>query len=190
MGLVRGLIWAGGAEKTQRNVTFVANMPTEEIYTMPKRNGVNGVVVATRPLNVNGNIVSGFSLTFKKGQVVDYKAECGEEILKELFATDEGARYLGEVALVPYDSPISRSGMLFFNTLFDENASCHLAFGKAYPTCIKGGEEMTSDELLRRGVNDSLVHEDFMIGTADLTVIGRRRSGETVTIMEHGNFAF
>ena len=188
--LPEGHIWAGGAEKTQRNVTFVANMPTEEIYTMPKRNGVNGVVVATRPLNVNGNIVSGFSLTFKKGQVVDYKAECGEEILKELFATDEGARYLGEVALVPYDSPISRSGMLFFNTLFDENASCHLAFGKAYPTCIKGGEEMTSDELLRRGVNDSLVHEDFMIGSSDLEIDGIQKDGTAVPVFRKGNFAF
>ena len=188
--LPRGHIWAGGAEKTQAGVTFVANMPTEEIYTLPKRDGVNGTVVATRPLNVNGTIVDGFSLTFKAGKVVDYKAARGEEILKELFATDEGASYLGEVALVPYDSPISRSGVLFFNTLFDENAACHLAFGKAYPTCIEGGEEMTSVELLRHGVNDSLVHEDFMIGSRDLSIDGIAEDGTRVAVFRDGNFAF
>ena len=188
--LPRGHIWAGGAEKTQAGVTFVANMPTEEIYTLPKRDGVNGTVVATRPLNVNGTIVDGFSLTFKAGKVVDYKAERGAEILKELFSTDEGASYLGEVALVPYDSPISKSGVLFFNTLFDENAACHLAFGKAYPTCIKGGEAMTSVELLQRGVNDSLVHEDFMVGSRDLTIDGIEADGTRVPVFREGNFAF
>ena len=110
--------------------------------------------------------------------------------MKELLHTDEGASFLGEVALVPYDSPISQSGILFYNTLFDENASCHLAFGKAYPTCIKGGESMAEDELRQNGVNHSLVHEDFMIGTKDLTVVGRTSSGESVTIIEHGNFTF
>lgn len=188
--LPEGHIWMGGAEKTQGGVTFVANMPTEEIYTLPKRDGVNGTVAATRPLNVNGNVVSGFSLTFKEGKVVDYKAERGAEILKELFATDEGASFLGEVALVPYDSPISKSGVLFYNTLFDENAACHLAFGKAYPTCIKGGEEMTSVELLQRGVNDSLVHEDFMIGSSDLSIDGIKADGTRVPVFREGNFAF
>lgn len=188
--LPEGHIWAGGAEKTQNRVTFVANMPTEEIYTVPKRDGVNGTVIATRPLNVNGNLVSGFSLTFKKGRAVDYKAESGEEILRELFATDEGACHLGEVALVPHDSPISQSGMLFFNTLFDENASCHLAFGKAYPTCIKGGEAMSSIELLRHGVNDSLVHEDFMVGSSDLSIDGIKPDGSVVPVFREGNFAF
>ena len=188
--LPEGHIWMGGAEKTQDGVTFVANMPTEEIYTLPKRDGVNGTVKATRPLNVNGNLVEGFSLTFKDGKVVDYKAERGAEILKELFSTDEGASYLGEVALVPYDSPISKSGVLFFNTLFDENAACHLAFGKAYPTCIEGGEAMTSVELLQRGVNDSLVHEDFMVGSRDLTIDGIKADGTRVPVFREGNFAF
>jgi len=183
-------IWMGGAEKTQDGVTFVANMPTEEIYTLPKRDGVNGTVRATRPLNVNGNLVEGFSLTFKDGKVVDYKTERGAEILKELFSTDEGASYLGEVALVPYDSPISKSGVLFFNTLFDENAACHLAFGKAYPTCIEGGEAMTSVELLQRGVNDSLVHEDFMVGSRDLAIDGIEADGTRVPVFREGNFAF
>ena len=188
--LPEGHIWMGGAEKTQDGVTFVANMPTEEIYTLPKRDGVNGTVKATRPLNVNGNLVEGFSLTFKDGKVVDYKAERGAEILKELFSTDEGASYLGEAALVPYDSPISKSGVLFFNTLFDENAACHLAFGKAYPTCIEGGETMTSVELLQRGVNDSLVHEDFMVGSRDLTIDGIEADGTRVPVFREGNFAF
>ena len=188
--LPEGHIWMGGAEKTQDGVIFVANMPTEEIYTLPKRDGVNGTVKATRPLNVNGNLVEGFSLTFKDGKVVDYKAECGAEILQELFATDEGASFLGEVALVPYDSPISKSGVLFFNTLFDENAACHLAFGKAYPTCIEGGETMTSVELLQRGVNDSLVHEDFMVGSRDLTIDGIEADGTRVPVFREGNFAF
>ena len=121
---------------------------------------------------------------------MEYKAQQGEEHLKELLCTDEGASFLGEAALVPHDSPISKSGILFYNTLFDENASCHLALGKAYPTCIENGENMTEDELRQHGVNHSIVHEDFMIGTADLTVIGQKPSGESVVIMENGNFSF
>ena len=157
---------------------------------MPSRNGVNGTVFASKPLHYNGNLIHDFSLTFRDGKVVDYAAKQGGEHLKELLETDEGASYLGEVALVPHDSSISQSGILFYNTLFDENASCHLALGKAYPTCIKNGENMTEDELRQHHVNHSLVHEDFMIGTADLTVIGHMQSGETITIMENGNFTF
>jgi len=188
--LPKGHIWMGGAEKSAAGTVFAANLPTEEVYTLPKRDGVNGTVVASKPLHYNGNLISGFTLRFHEGKVVEYKAQQGEEHLKELLHTDEGASFLGEVALVPYDSPISQSGILFYNTLFDENASCHLAFGKAYPTCIKGGESMTEDELRQHGVNHSLVHEDFMIGTKDLTVVGRTSSGESVTIIEHGNFTF
>ena len=190
IALPEGHIWMGGAEHSAAGTLFAANIPTEEVYTMPMRTGVNGTVFASKPLHYNGNLIHGFSLTFRDGKVVGYDAEQGREHLKELLETDEGASYLGEVALVPHDSPISQSGILFYNTLFDENASCHLALGKAYPTCIENGENMTEDELRQHGVNHSLVHEDFMIGTADLTVIGRKRSGETVTIMEHGNFAF
>lgn len=188
--LPKGHIWMGGAEKSADGILFAANLPTEEVYTLPKRNGVNGTVVASKPLHYNGNLIRGFTLTFEKGKVVTYKAEQGEEHLKELLSTDEGASFLGEVALVPHDSPISRSGILFYNTLFDENASCHLALGKAYPTCIENGEGMTADELQQHGVNHSLVHEDFMIGTADLTVVGKTASGASITIMEHGNFTF
>ena len=188
--LPKGHIWMGGAERAASGTMFVANIPTEEVYTLPKRDGVNGVVVASKPLHYNGNLIAGFSLTFRAGKVTDYHAESGEEHLRELLQTDEGASFLGEVALVPHASPISASGILFYNTLFDENASCHLALGKAYPTCIRGGDGMTEEELLRHGVNHSLVHEDFMIGTADLSVVGRTRAGEEITIMEHGSFSF
>lgn len=188
--LPEGHIWAGGAEKSELGVSFAANMPTEEIYTLPKREGVNGTVVAAKPLNFNGNLIEGFHLTFKDGKVIAYSAEKGEDILKGLLATDEGASYLGEVALVPYDSPISKSGILFYNTLFDENASCHLALGKAYPTCIQGGEAMDSVTLLQHGVNDSLLHEDFMIGTRDLDIVGIMADGRKVQVFQKGNFAF
>lgn len=188
--LPEGHIWAGGAEDSELGVQFAANMPTEEVYTLPKREGVNGTVAASKPLNFNGNLIEGFKLTFQEGKVVDYSAEKGEEILKGLLETDEGARYLGEVALVPYDSPISQSGILFYNTLFDENASCHLALGKAYPTCIEGGEAMDSVTLLQHGVNDSLLHEDFMIGTRDLDIVGTTKDGRQVQVFKDGNFAF
>ena len=186
--LPEGHIWAGGAEKSELGIEFAANMPTEEVYSMPKRDGVNGTVAASKPLNYNGNLIENFKLTFKDGKVVDYTAEKGAEILKGLLETDEGASYLGEVALVPFDSPISQSGILFYNTLFDENASCHLALGKAYPTCIAGGEKMDSVTLLQHGVNDSLVHEDFMIGTRDLEIIGTTADGREIKIFEQGNF--
>ncbi|WP_029544226.1 aminopeptidase [Selenomonas sp. AB3002] len=187
--LPEGHIWAGGAEKAATGVTFAANMPTEEVYSLPLREGVNGTVYASKPLIYNGNRIENFHLTFKEGRVVDFGAEVGEETLKELINMDEGSHYLGEVALVPYDSPISNSGILFYNTLFDENAACHLALGKAYPTCLEGGEKMDSVTLLQHGVNDSLVHEDFMIGTADLSIVGITREGEKVEIFRNGNFA-
>jgi aminopeptidase pepS len=180
----------GGAEHSADGVLFAANMPTEEVYTLPQRRGVNGTVAASKPLHFNGNVIYDIRLTFRDGKVVDHTASRGAEHLKKLIETDEGASFLGEVALVPYDSPISRSNILFYNTLFDENASCHLALGKAYPTCIRGGEDMTEDELRRAGVNDSIVHEDFMIGTEDLSVVGRTRDGRTIRVMEQGNFAF
>ncbi|MCF6464463.1 aminopeptidase [Clostridium sp. Cult2] len=188
--LPEGHIWAGGGGKNSKGVFFVANMPTEEVFTMPLKTGVNGVVHSTKPLNYGGNLIDNFKLTFKDGKVVDFEAEKGYEILKDLFALDEGAQHLGEVALVPYNSPISQSNTIFLNTLFDENASCHFALGKAYPTNLKGGENMTDEELEKAGVNDSLTHVDFMVGSKDLNIVGETKDGEKVQIFENGNWAF
>ena len=183
-------LWAGGAEFTQDGTEFIANMPTEEIFSMPKKTGVNGKVVSSMPLNYGGNLINNFSLTFKDGKVVDFSAEEGYDTLKNLLDTDEGAKYLGEVALVPYNSPISNSNIIFFNTLYDENASCHLAFGKAYSLCIKDGEKMSEEELLKEGANDSLTHVDFMIGTKDLQITGTTYDNEKFDIFVNGNWAF
>jgi len=187
--LPEGHLWAGGSELSATRVPFVANLPTEEVYTLPARDGVTGTVVATKPLVYQGSLIENFQLTFEQGKVVAFHAERGEDVLRELLNTDEGSSRLGEVALVPYDSPISKSGLLFYNTLFDENAACHLALGKAYPTCLKGGEHMQSVELLQHGVNDSLLHEDFMVGSRELEITGTRRAdGKDVPVFRHGNF--
>ncbi|MBU3158722.1 aminopeptidase [Clostridium frigoris] len=183
-------LWLGGSDYTPGGIEFIANMPTEEVFTLPKKTGVNGIVVSSKPLNYNGNLINKFTLTFEKGRVVDFKAESGYDILKSIIETDEGSCYLGEVALVPYDSPISNSNILFYNTLFDENASCHLALGKAYPVCIKNGENLSAEELEELEVNDSFVHEDFMVGTEDLQIIGITADGKEVSVFENGNFAF
>ena len=155
---------------------------------MPDRNRADGVVYASKPLVFNGNLIEGMRLTFKGGRVTDFDASKGRELLAELLKVDEGAARLGECALVPFDSPISNSGILFYNTLFDENAACHLALGKAYPICLAGGTDMNSVELLRRGVNDSILHEDFMIGSADLSITGRTKGGKEVPVFRDGNF--
>ncbi|QEN03710.1 aminopeptidase [Thiospirochaeta perfilievii] len=187
--LVQNHIWAGGGEESSKGQYFIANMPTEEIFTMPKLDGVNGKIVSSIPLNYNGNLIEDFSFTFKDGTVVDFDAKKGYDVLKELLDTDNGAKRLGEVALVPYDSPISNQKILFFNTLFDENASCHFALGKAYPINIKGGTTMSPSELQSAGGNDSLVHVDFMVGTDDLEIIGIKENGDKVPVFKNGNFA-
>ncbi len=183
-------IWLGGSEYTPEGLEFIANMPTEEVFTVPKRTGVEGRVVSSKPFNYNGNLIEEFSLTFKNGKIIDFQAKKGHDILKRLIEMDQGSCYLGEVALVPFDSPISNSNILFFNTLFDENASCHLALGKAYPVCIKDGENKDKKELAELGVNDSLVHEDFMIGTQDLAITGITAEGKEIAVFTNGNFAF
>ncbi len=192
--LPQGHLFAGGAEKAATGVMFAANMPTEEVYSLPDREGVDGIVYASKPLIFNGNVIDKFWLKFEAGKVVDYHAEVGQDILRELLTTDEGScrlgGRLGEVALVPYDSPISQSGILFYNTLFDENAACHLALGKAYPTCLEGGADMDSVTLLQHGVNDSLLHEDFMVGTRDLAITGTQADGTEVPVFREGNWAF
>lgn len=190
VGLPEGHIWAGGDELTKAGVRFSANIPTEEVFTLPDRNDVNGTVVATKPLCLNGTVIEGLRFTIKDGKIIEAHADTGEEILRDAIAVDEGASYFGEVALVPYDSPISNSGVLFFNTLFDENASCHMAFGEAYPSCLAGSENMTEEELAERGVNKSMMHEDFMIGSPDLEITGITHDGEEVAVFRNGNFVF
>jgi len=183
-------LWAGGGEYNAKKTYFVANMPTEEVFTLPLKTGVNGTVKSTKPLNYSGNLINNFTLTFKDGKIVDFTAEEGYETLKKLIETDDGSCYLGEVALVPYDSPISNSNIIFYNTLFDENASCHLAFGMAYPICLEGGSEMNEEELEKAGANSSLTHVDFMIGSEDLDILGETAAGEQMQIFKHGNWAF
>ncbi|MGG3998216.1 aminopeptidase [Anoxybacillus kestanbolensis] len=183
-----GHVWAGGAARSTDGIVFNPNMPTEEVFTMPHKDGTNGVVRNTKPLNYGGNIIDGFTLTFKDGKVVDFTAEVGYDTLKHLLDTDEGARRLGEIALVPHRSPISQSNLVFYNTLFDENAASHLALGKAYPTNIEGGTNMRTEELLARGANDSLVHEDFMIGSHELNVDGVTKDGVREPIMRNGEW--
>lgn len=142
------------------------------------------------PLNYNGNIIDKFSISFSHGKIVDYHASEGYELLKSVIETDEGSHYLGEMALVPYDSPIRNMGILFYNTLFDENASCHLAIGKGFAECIEGGLEMNKQELFEKGINDSLIHVDFMIGTKDLSIVATLENGDEMIIFKDGNFAF
>lgn len=189
LGLPKGHVWATGSSVNSHGVDFVANLPTEEIYTAPDARRVDGVVYSTKPLVYSGNIIDEFVLEFKNGEVVDYSAKKGEAFLKDLLETDEYSKRLGEVALVPYDSPISNSGLLFYSTLFDENASCHLAFGQAYPTSVEGGAKMDKDELESLGINDSLIHYDFMIGSQDMEISGHV-DGYSFQIFKNGNWAF
>lgn len=186
--LPEGHIWCAATSKDNRGTAFVPNMPTEEVFTMPHREGVDGTLVATRPLAYNGSLIEDFTLHFKDGAVTSYSAKKGEEKLKALLEEDENAVRLGEIALVPYDSPISLSKTLFYETLFDENASCHFAFGASYPTTMQGGENMSDDELKARGANVSQIHEDFMVGTRDLSIVGITADGEEKTVFAHGNF--
>ncbi len=189
--LPKGHIWGGGRELASlTGQWFDPNIPTEEIFTAPHRMKTEGTVAASRPLCIGGQIVDGFSLTFHKGKVTDWKAKKGAKTLESLLASDSGSVRLGEVALVPYDSSISNLNLLFYETLFDENAACHLALGAAYPTCVKGGEQMSDKELRAAGLNVSSVHEDFMFGTEDLSVTGIASDGAETPVFRKGNFVF
>lgn len=190
VGLPKGHIWEDATSYVNGDQqAFIANIPTEEVFTAPDRNNVNGYVTNKLPLSFNGNIIDGFTLTFKDGEIIDFKADKGEDVLRDLLDTDEGAKRLGEVALVPDDSPISNRNTIFYNTLFDENASCHLAIGSAYGFNIEGGTEMTTEEKIASGLNDSNVHEDFMIGSADLTIYGILEDDTKELVFENGNWA-
>ena len=182
--------WVGAGSENEKGNFFMANMPTEEVFTVPLRNGVNGVVQSTKPLSYSGNLIDNFSLTFENGRIVSVQAEKGEEVLKQLVETDEGSHYLGEIALVAHDSPISQSGILFYNTLFDENASNHLAIGNGYAFCVEGGKKMSREELEKVGVNSSITHVDFMIGSADMNIDGIKEDGTSEAIFRNGTWAF
>ena len=184
--LPEGHIWLGGEESSKDGTIFNANIPTEEVFSAPQYNGVNGVVHSTKPLIYHGNTISNFSFTFKEGKIVEYTAKEGYEVLKELVETDEGSYYLGEVALVDHFSPISQSNQIFYETLFDENASCHLAIGASYPTCLKNSDGLSEEELKDRGLNHSLTHVDFMIGHERMNIKGYTRDGQAVDIMIDG----
>ena len=186
--LPEGHVWEAGNDMTLGGVPYIANIPTEEIFTAPLKTGVNGVVYSSMPLVHDGNIIDRFRFVVKEGKIVEAYAEVGEETLKGAISVDEGASYFGEVALVPYDSPISNQKILFYNTLFDENAACHIAFGEAYP-CLKDGHGLSKEELKERGLNDSITHVDFMIGTPDLSIVGTTHDGEEIPVFVNGNFA-
>lgn len=182
--------WVAASSINEKGVPFMANMPTEEVFTVPLKTGVNGYVSSTKPLSHGGNLIDGFKLTFENGRIVGVEAKKGEANLRQLVETDDGSHYLGEVALVPHQSPISQSNVLFLNTLFDENASNHLAIGSGYAFNVEGGKQMTPEELAASGVNASIVHVDFMIGSADMDIDGVRADGTVVPVFRQGNWAF
>jgi aminopeptidase len=188
--LPEGHIWRSAGFHTQSGIPFTANIPTEEVFTLPDRRFTEGKIRSTYPLVYMGSVIDKFSLTFKDGKVVDYSAEVGEKILESLIGTDEGAGMLGEVALVPNSSPISQSGLLFYNTVLDENASCHLALGGAYRFSLEGWESMSDEEFADQGGNTSLVHSDFMIGSGDLDIDGILKNGEVEYVFRGGEWAF
>lgn len=190
VGLPEGHIWIGGWDKSSDGVQFNANIPTEEVFTLPHRERVNGTVRATMPLSYQGSLIEDFKLTFKDGKVVDFSAEKGQKALQGILETGPNAPFLGEVALVPHSSPISQLGLVFLNTLYDENASNHLALGKAYRVCLEGGAEMTEEEFKASGGNDSLVHVDFMFGSGEMDVDGVREDGSADPLMRSGEWAF
>lgn len=190
VGLAKNHIWEDATSYVNgKEQAFIANIPTEEVFTAPDRNRVDGYVTNKLPLSYNGTIIDQFKLMFKDGEIIDFSAEKGEAVLKDLINTDEGSRRLGEVALVPDDSPISNRNTIFYNTLFDENATCHLAIGSAYAFNIQGGTEMTVEEKIASGLNDSNVHVDFMIGSSDLTIYGIFEDGSKELVFENGNWA-
>lgn len=188
VGLAKNHRWEGGSEIAGNGVRFFANMPSEEIFTMPDRCVAEGTLVSALPLCHDGTLIRDFSITFHNGSVVSYKAAEGEEVLKRIIETDEGSKRLGEVALVPYHSPISDMGLLFYETLFDENAACHFALGACYPTTIKDGASMTEEELLSAGGNASAAHVDFMVGTSDLEITGITKDGQEIKVFENGDW--
>lgn len=190
IGLPENQVWSGAQETFKNGITSTVNIPTEEVFAAPHREKVNGHVRASLPLNLLGSLIEDFTVTFENGRATKLTAKKGEINLRKLLETDENASYLGEVALVPNSSPINQSGILFYNTLFDENASCHIAFGNAYRASFKGGEDMTDEEFAAAGGNKSLVHTDFMIGSAEMDIDGITADGTKEPVMRAGEWAF
>jgi aminopeptidase len=190
LGLPSGHLWEGAQSMAQNGVAFTANMPTEEVFTLPDRNRADGVVISTFPLSYAGTLIEDFQVTFENGRVVKVSAKKGEAALQKLVDTDEGSHRLGEVALVPASSPIAQRGHLFYNTLFDENASCHIAIGRAYRFTLTGGEELTDEEFISAGGNVSLNHVDFMIGSPKMDIDGIKQDGTHEPVMRQGEWAF
>ena len=188
--LPNAIFMAGGEETLGRGVYYNPNIPTEEVFTSPRKGDADGIVYSSKPLSYGGQLIDNFSIKFENGKITEVKAEQNEELLRELVNMDEGAAFLGEVALVPYSSPINESGLLFYNPLFDENAVCHLAFGRGFTNTIKGYENHTEAELHEMGINDSIVHEDFMIGTKDLSITAICEGGKEIAIFKDGEWAF
>ncbi len=186
--LVKNHVWAGGGEHATNGAYFNPNIPTEETFTMPYKFGTQGKVVATKPLNYQGKLIDGFWLEFKEGKVVNHDAKQEKAALDNLLDTDQGSRYIGEIALISHDSPISNTNILFLNTLFDENASCHMALGRAYPMNVKNGVNTPIAELEKIGYNNSMVHSDFMFGSSDMEITGVTQEGKSVKVFEKGNF--
>ena len=190
VGLIPDVDFLGGGETSLQGVYYNPNMPTEEVFTSPMRGKAEGTVVATRPLSYQGQLIENFSVRFENGKAVEVHAEKNEELLRQMISMDEGAAYLGECSLVPYDSPIQNSGLTFYNTLFDENACCHLALGMGFVNCVRDFDKYTLEECRAKGINDSMIHVDFMIGSADLDIDAKTRDGRTVAIFRNGNWAF
>lgn len=188
VGLVPNHVWCGGSEISTTKIEFNPNIPTEEVFTMPNRDNVNGIVYATKPLNFQGVLIDNFWVKFKDGKVIDFDAKDNKEALEQLINMDEGSSHIGEIALISHNSPISNSNILFYTTLYDENASCHMALGAAYPMNIKGGLDMSEEELIKNYSNRSSMHVDFMFGSSDMQIVGKKYDGSLISVFENGNF--
>lgn len=193
VGLIPDAVFMGGSEAALGSgIVYNPNMPSEEVFITPKKGEAEGIVYSTKPFSYNGQVIESFSVRFENGKAVEIKADDDKktELLNQMISMDEGASYLGEVALVPYSSPINQSGILFFNTLFDENAACHLALGRGFSNCLKDYEKYSHEEAKEAGINDSMIHEDFMIGAFDTEITGKTKAGKNIQIFKNGEWAF
>ena len=188
IGLPDNHIWLTAESTLPNKEKYFSNIPSEEVYTAPHKDKIDGIVYASKPLIYNGKEISNFYIEFKNGKIINYDAKKGRKALEEIINTDQGSKRLGEVALVNYNSVISKTGLIFYETLFDENASCHLALGTSYPSSIKDGNKLTKKELKDRGLNYSSTHVDFMVGTKDLEILGYTKTGEVLEIFKNGNY--